>query len=342
MLKKYRLVLSCAVAAALLLCGCEKSDSGSASASSGVGSTSSVTSGSQTDAWRTGLGVVTTAESADRAGEINTIAAAVLLDAEGKVEAVKLDEFECNISSDGSGSVTLPSDWRTKRQKGDDYKLAEVSSIKKGWTEQADAFAEYLVGMTADKIEKIKIDDDGKAKDADLMSSCTIAVDGYRDAVAKACAQAETLGAASGDGLALGVEAVNGSSSAAATDDKDVKAQADIAIVALTVDSKGRVTSAIADETEPALTVSSDGGIDAPDEVMTKHEQGDNYGLRKASALGKEWYEHSEGFCGYIKGKTLSEIADIPTDGSDADLKALCTISITDMQKAAIKALEDK
>lgn len=341
MIKGHAIILSCAVAAALLLTGCGKSDSGSSSSSSsGAGSTSSVTSASQTDAWRTGLGVITKAESADRAGEINTIAAAVLMDADGKVTAVELDELECAISSDSAGNVTMPTDWRTKRQKGDDYKLAEVSSIKKSWAEQADAFAEHLVGMTAEKIEKLETDEDGKAKDSDLLSSCTIAVDGYRDAVAKACAQAEALGAARGDELALGIEAADGSSSLTATDDKNVNAQADITVVVLTAGSDGRVTSAIADEIEAALTVSSDGGIDAPDSIMTKLEQGDDYGLRTASALGKEWYEHSEGFCSYLKGKTAAEIADIPTDGSDADLKALCTISVTDMQKAAIKALK--
>ena len=35
----------------------------------------------------------------------------------------------------------------------------------------------------------------------------------------------------------------------------------------------------------------------APDLVKTKLELGEDYGMRGASALGKEWYEHSEGFC---------------------------------------------
>ena len=96
-----------------------------------------------------------------------------------------------------------------------------------------------------------------------------------------------------------------------ATDDKDVNAQVDVTIVALTTDSDGRV------------------------------EQGDSYGMRGASSLGKEWYEHSEGFCSYLKGKTAAEIAKLPADGSDADLAALCTIDVTALQKAAAKALEE-
>ena len=61
------------------------------------------------------------------------------------------DELESTISADGSGVLSMPTDTRTKRQKGDDYPLAAASGIKKGWTEQADAFADYLKGMTAEK-----------------------------------------------------------------------------------------------------------------------------------------------------------------------------------------------
>ena len=160
-------------------------------------------------------------------------------------------------------------------------------------------------------------------------------------AVAKACANAGALGAAKGDRVSLGIEAANASSDVTATDDKDVNAQVDVTIVALTTDSDGRVTSAIGDMAEPALTVMSDGNVMAPDAVKTKLEQGDSYGMRGASSLGKEWYEHSEGFCSYLKGKTAAEIAKLPVEGSDADLAALCTIDVTDLQKAAAKALEE-
>ena len=48
-----------------------------------------------------------------------------------------------------------------------------------------------------------------------------------------------------------------------------------------------------------------------------------------------------EGYCSYLKGKTEKEVADIPADGSDADLAALCTISIDALQKAAGDAFEN-
>ena len=338
-MRKSKALWGCALAAALLLAACGKPNAGS----SGSGSMSGSGAASQTTAaWKTGLGVVVETEDEDRTGSIRLAAAAVLLDGDGKIADVELDELETTIGADGTGAVHLPTDYRTKRQKGADYPLAEASSLKKGWAEQVDAFADYLTGRTPEQVSLLKLDNDGKPTDADLLAGCTIAVDRYRDAVVKACSNARGLGAAKGDRVSLGVEAVNASSDVTATDDRDVNAEIDISLVALTLDAEGRVTSAMADMAEPALTVASDGGITAPDKVETKLEQGDRYGMRGASSLNKEWYEHSEGFCGYLKGKTRAEVAAIPADGSDADLLALCTISVTDLQKAALDAMRTK
>ena len=341
MKQAYRVLLSCAVAAVLALTGCGRSNSGSGSSSMSMsGSSSSGSDSTQTGAWRTGLGIVTETSGEERVGKIDTVAAAVLLDEDGKLERVQLDELELTVSGEGSGEVDLPTDYRTKRQKGEDYPLAAVSSLKKGWAEQADAFGEYLTGKTMDEVKQLKTDDDGKPVDADLLSGCTIAVDTYRDAVVRACENAKALGAAKGDRVALGVEAANSTSSGNATNDKDVNAQIDTTIVALTTDRDGHVTSAIGDMIQPTLTISADGSVAAPEKVQSKLELGDSYGMRKASSLDKEWFEHSEGYCSYLKGKTAEEIAAIPADGSDADLAALCTISITDLQKATLVALD--
>ena len=122
---------------------------------------------------------------------------------------VMLDEVEISVTGDSTGKVTMPTDDRTKRQKGDDYPLAAVSSLKKGWAEQADAFGNYLTGKTPDEVKKLATDDDGKPKDADLLSTCTIAVDGYRDAVVRACENAKAVGSARGDRAVLGVSVRN-------------------------------------------------------------------------------------------------------------------------------------
>ena len=266
MTQRQKALLSCAVAAALLLSGCRKgsSDSGSMNSSNAMSGSSGSASTTQTGGWKTGLGILTEASDEARTGTIHTIAAAVLLDGDGKLADVMLDELEVAVTADGKGVVTMPTDYRTKRQKGDDYPLVAASSLKKGWAEQADDFADYLTGMTPEQASMLETDKDGKAVDADLLSGCTIRVDKYRDAVAKACTNASALGAAKGDRVSLGVEAENASSDITATDDKDVNAEVDLTVVALTLDADGRVTSAIGDMAEPALTIAADGGVTAP------------------------------------------------------------------------------
>ena len=336
MTHRQQALLSWAAAAAVLLAGCRGgSRPGSMSGSSG--STGSAVT-TQTSGWQTGLGVLTETSDEGRTGTIHTIAAAVLLDGEGKVADVMLDELEVELSADGKGAVTMPTDYRTKRQKGDDYPLAAASSLKKGWAEQADAFADYLTGLTPQQAARLETDKDGRAADPDLLSGCTIRVDKYRDAVAKACASAAPLGGAKGDRVSLGVEAENASSDITATDDKDVNAEVDLTVVALTLDADGRVTSAIGDMAEPALTVAADGGITAPEAVRTKLELGDGYGMKAASGIGKEWFEQAEALEDWCVGKTVEEVVTMPTydkgDGrhtqvpDDVDLKTGCTIDM--------------
>lgn len=84
---------------------------------------------------------MTEAAGSDRAGKITTAAAAVVLDADGKLADVMLDELELSVSGGSTGSVTTPEDVRSKRTKGEDYPLAAASSLGKGWAEQADWFA---------------------------------------------------------------------------------------------------------------------------------------------------------------------------------------------------------
>ena len=192
--------LAALAASALLLAGCSgpSSMSSSSGPSSGpmggtAGSAGSAGSASA-EGWKAGLAVVSESEAGDAGGEVSTIAAAVLLDGEGRILHTVVDELETQVSA-AEGGLTLPDDLRTKRQKGDgDYPLAAVSEIGKGWADQADALAKHLEGMTASEVAALKTDDEGRAADPDLLAGCTIRIDGYRDAIAKACREAKPIG----------------------------------------------------------------------------------------------------------------------------------------------------
>ena len=114
-MRKSKALWGCMLAVALLLAACGKPNAGS----SGSGSMSGSGAASQTTAaWKTGLGIVMETEDEDRTGSIRLAAAAVLLDGDGKIADVELDELETTIGADGTGAVHLPTDYRTKRQKG--------------------------------------------------------------------------------------------------------------------------------------------------------------------------------------------------------------------------------
>ena len=277
-------------------------------------------------------------------GKINTIAAAVLLDAEGRVADVMLDEVEISVTGDSTGKVTMPTDDRTKRQKGEDYPLAAVSSLKKGWAEQADAFGDYLTGKTPDEVKKLATDDDGKPKDADLLSGCTIAVDGYRDAVVRACENAKAVGSARGDRAVLGVSVRNDTKDLTADDDHDVTAQVDITVTALTLDADGRVTGA-SGGCGRACSYRGRGwyGVGTGDGQNQGGTGRSATGCAVHPALDKEWYEHSEGWCDYLKGKTRTEIAGHPGRRFGCrPCGTVCTISVTELQKAALAAFAEE
>ena len=93
--------LAVLAAAALLLSGCgEPADSmsGSSGSSGSAGASGPMSGSSGADAaagdWKAGLAVLSEGEARDAGGELNTIAAAVLLDGEGRILHAVVDELE--------------------------------------------------------------------------------------------------------------------------------------------------------------------------------------------------------------------------------------------------------
>ena len=76
--------------------------------------------------------------------------------------------------------------------------------------------------------------------------------------------------------------------------------------------------------------------------IPSKNELGDDYGMRKASSIGKEWYEQAAGFSAYVTGKTLAEVSGIAVTeegkAADADLAASVTLSLGSFTDLIAKA----
>lgn len=275
------------------------------------------------------------APEGDKAGEIelNTYAAAALVDGEGKVIQIRLDAVQTKFEY-GKDGVTTPdtTTFKTKRQKGSEYGMKAVSEkdgIGKEWNEQADAFEAWAVGKTADEIRKVAVNEEGAPTDETLKAGVTIGVDGLKEVAARAVENAKSIGATSTDTLGFGIVAD-------AHNTKAEKALQYTTYAVSTFDKDGKITSTILDSTQASAEV-ADGKVTtdlAKAEVKTKKELGSEYGMKAVSeknGIGKEWDEQAIAFENYVKGKTAKEVGEIKLtdDGAVADTDLAASVSVT-------------
>ncbi|MGN0158997.1 MAG: FMN-binding protein [Brotaphodocola sp.] len=145
-------------------------------------------------------------------------------------------------------------------------------------------------------------------------------------------------------GLRTGLATIHSMAKSKDAGEKDGSAQVDSIAVAVVIDQEGRVLNCKLDMAQNKMAFTADGKVIMKDDFKTKKELGDDYGMRSASAIGKEWYEQAEAFEQYVTGKTAKEIAGIAVNESmkptDTDLTSGVTVSIGDYQKAVIEAIQ--
>lgn len=279
------------------------------------------------DTVKTGLAVISEIKAdeynpSDTALEIDSVAAAVTVDADGKIVDVKIDEAQTkpDLTKD-NGNVD---DLRTKLAKKDDYGMRGASPIQKEWFEQVAAFEAWAKGKTADEI-KAGVGEDGKPTDADLKAGCTIVANGFTEVVAKAMASAQDMGAKATDTLRLSVTTEKYYES------NETNLQYDSNYAAVTFNAEGKITSCLIDASQAKCSIADGKFTVEKGAYQTKKELKENYNMKAASPIQKEWYEQAAAFETWAKGKTAAEIkAGVGEDGkpSDADLKAGCTIIV--------------
>lgn len=289
--------------------------------------------GSKADTVKTGLAVISEIKAdeynpSDTALEIDSVAAAVTVDADGKIVDVKIDEAQTkpDLTKD-NGNVT---DLRTKLAKKEDYGMKSVSAangIGKEWYEQVAAFEAWAKGKTADEV-KAGVDAEGNPTDADLKAGCTIKANGFTEVVAKAMTSATDMGAKATDTLRLSVTTEKYYES------NETNLQYDSNYAAVTFDAEGKITSCLIDASQAKCSIADGKFTVEKGAYQSKKELKENYNMKAVSAangIGKEWYEQAAAFEAWAKGKTAAEVkAGVGEDGkpSDADLKAGCTIIV--------------
>lgn len=282
---------------------------------------------------KTGYSVISQIQDVkDTTLTVDSVAAAVLVDADGKIIDCKIDEAQTQPDlAVNDGDVA---DLRTKLAKQEDYAMKGVSPIGKEWYEQIAAFEEFAKGKTADEITAA-VGDDGYPSNADLKAGCTIAVADIAKAVANATTNAQDLGASANDTLKLSVTTEKYYES----NETNLQYDSDYAVV--TLDADGKITSCIIDASQAKCSI-ADGKFTVADGTFaSKKELKEDYAMKGISPIGKEWYEQADAFEKWAVGKTAAEItAGVGEDGypSDADLKAGCTILISSIAKNVANA----
>ena len=302
---------------------------------------------------KTGIAIVSslsgTNASADETGlaQVDSTVAAVTVDEDGKIVSCKIDVAQNKVPVNADGSFDTSLTFKSKQELGTDYGMTPASPIGKEWNEQADAFADYVVGKTAAEVEAIALlgEDKHFGPDvADLAASCTMNVVDIKAAIVAACNNAQDLGATAEDTLGLGLS-TEMSSSKLPTADEAGLVQTDTTYAAVTYDKDGKVTSTLLNCTQAKFDVTTDGTVTPKSEtIVPKMEQGDDYGMRAASPIGKEWNEQANAFAAYLTGKTAAEVSAIGVTGEHsapdvADLAASCTMNVVAFIDAVGRAM---
>jgi hypothetical protein len=144
-------------------------------------------------------GIITNIAKSKDAAEEDGVAqaystyAAVTFGADDKITGCIIDASQSDVKFSAEGKITsdLTAALQTKDELGDNYGMKKASSIGKEWYEQANAFAEYVVGKTASEVKSIAINEETAPADAELASSVTISVGGFINIIDKASVNAK-------------------------------------------------------------------------------------------------------------------------------------------------------
>ena len=317
------------------------------------------------------------AESKAGVAQFDATVATVVLDAQGKIVVCRLDAVQNKAELNNNGTYTVKN-LLTKMELGDDYNMAKYGQnmdwngdkIVKEWYDQAKAFENYVIGMTADEVAAMPtkvVEGSGyiiSAEDALLNAGCTIQITDFKEAVVKACKDEQGTSFKTNGTITLGVAAnsfveideVKNDKTTIATADKNgaMHIYSDFAASAVV---GGKIVASLNDAIQPSITFDVNGNIVAKSFKATKRELMEDYNMAKygqsmdwnGDKVVKEWYLQSAAFSAYVVGMTKAQVEAMPTkvvEGSgyiisaeDALLNAGCTIQITDIKAVVAESI---
>lgn len=293
-----------------------------------------------------GAGVYTSAPTAtdatddkDGTGKLDVTVAAVTVDAEGKIAACALDTMSNSVKFTADGKAVANEEFKTKYELGNDYNMVAYGGATKEWFEQADAFETLVAGKTLDEVKAL-VAEGNKGNDEVVAAGCTIMINEFVAAIEKAYNAAAESDVTAAD--TLKVTAVTEQTCTDATEEKDGSNKVATTVFAAAVNAEGKVVACASDCAEVSFTFTTAGvsTLDTTKAVVTKRDQGADYGMVAYGGAAKEWNEQVAAFDALCIGKTATEIAGlVAEDGKGVEdvQTAGCTIYVSGLVKAAAK-----
>ena len=274
--------------------------------------------------YRTGLGISTSLGSSFNPGEgrganpngrvqVDSTIAAITVDGNGIITHAALDAAQTFIDFDPYGVILsdLNAPIFTKGELGDAYDMRRVSGIGREWNEQAEDFVEWMIGQTPAQVLGLSLSAGGVPEDAALTSSVTINISSFISAVRSAYENLRPIDAAGPFTMGLGIESkIDSSHNIGEGRGPNARGQVDSYIAVVTLDANGVIVAATLDSIQGRLQWGEDAVfLDDPTAPnRTKLEQGDDYGMRPASDIDREWDEQANALADWIIGRNLAQV----------------------------------
>ncbi len=303
--------------------------------------------------YKLGMGVVvSTASSKTGNAQVDATVATVVLDAEGKIVACRIDVAQNKMDVTDGNPVPKLEGFPTKVELKDGYNMKGASAIGLEWYEQAANFENYVIGKTAAEVAAIETVQDGShfvAVDETLKASVSMSIKDFMDAIVKACEDEQGMTFTAEGEFTLGLAAITevDSKTKAATAEEDGSANMYTNFAAVVLDKDGKILANLQDAIQPKIPFNAAGEIGEPDYKGTKRELKEGYGMKGASPIGLEWFEQAANFEQAMNGKTAEEINALETveDGGhvvfvDEELHASVSISVNGMIAVLLRAVE--
>jgi len=301
-----------------------------------------------------GLGIITNIgkskdlEEGKATAQVDSVIVAAGFDADGKIVSVTIDTAQDRVVFEGEMELTTDTSvaGKTKLEKGDEYGMKGAAAITGlEWFEQIGHLTEWMIGKTVAEVVAMPTYEKDPSHlfvpdVEELKTTVSITIEGYLAALEEAWATAVDVDGA--EKVGLGVVTSLGKSKSQ-SEDAGAMAQVDSTIVATALKADGTIAGTIIDTAQTKINFDMDGVVtnDKSATVKSKAELGEEYGMKKASGIGKEWDEQALAFAAFMTGKTVAEVTgmelaeDVPTA---EDLTSSVTIKVGGYLAALEKA----